>query len=69
MLGATFFLDQNRASAAECAILGPREHLDGAVELGVAAGRVARIERDFDRRRDADPFKALTIDQNVLDRE
>src|ERR1700722_4452604 len=45
------------------------EDLDGAIELRGAARRVAPIERDFDRRRDADPFETLAIHQHVLDRE
>src|SRR3984957_10516356 len=49
--------------------LSAREDLDGAVELWVAASCVARVEWDFDRRRDADPFEALTVHQHVLDRE
>ena len=49
--------------------LTARQHLHGAVELGIGAGGVARIERDLDRRLDADAFEALSVDQHVLDRE
>src|ERR1700730_10482866 len=72
--GSHFSIDRNSARVARIRValddaLGARKHLHGAVELWVAACRVARVERDFDRRRDADPFQALTVDQHVLDRE
>ena len=49
--------------------LNSREHLHCAIELRVAARRIAPIERDFDRRLNSDPFEALAVDQHVLDRE
>jgi hypothetical protein len=64
-----FFIDLKSAYAADGVSSSARESLYGAVELWVPACRVARVERDFDRRRDADPFEALTVHQHVLDRK
>src|ERR1700677_4251188 len=58
-----------RVRLTSVALLSAREHLHRPIKLRVTPCRVARVEWDFDRRRDADPFEALTVDQHVLDCE
>ena len=45
----------------------PRQHSHRAVELRVGAGGVAAVERDGDRRLDADALEPPPVDENVLD--
>ena len=49
--------------------LTARKDLNRPFELRIGACRVAQIEGNLDRRLNADPFQALPVYQDVLDRE
>src|SRR5271170_6721244 len=49
--------------------LDPREQLNLAFELRIAACGIAWIECDLDRRRHADTFEAFAIHAHIVDRE
>jgi hypothetical protein len=50
-----------------CELVGSRQYCDGSVQLGIAFFHGDGAGHHLDRRRDANTFQSLAVDENVID--